>query len=168
MLTAKDLASRKHQLIEKVGIVMETQEKLAPLAARIYATLLITGKQGITFEQLVKDLNASKSTVCTHLNLLQSNNLVSYFTLKGDRKRYFIIAPNSLAIVMEEMTTNWARQKEIQEEIINYKKLANNCKAEEYSPDLEFHENYLTILNEMSQLLKKMKQNFLFNYSKNV
>lgn len=164
MLTSKDLASKKHQLVEKVGVVMETQEKLAPLAARIYATLLLTGKQGITFEQLVKDLNASKSTVCTHLNFLQANNLVSYFTLKGDRKRYFTIAPNSIATVMDEMVTNWAKQKEIQEDIISYKKLASNSSTEASSPDLEFHENYLTILSEMSQLLKEMKHNLIFKY----
>lgn len=168
MLTSKDLASKKNQLVEKVGVVMETQEKLAPLAARIYATLLITGKEGITFEQLVNDLNASKSTVCTHLNFLQSNNLVSYFTLQGDRKRYFKIAPNSLAIVMDEMASNWAKQKEIQEEIINYKRLVTNTNLKEDSPDLEFHQNYLTILSEMNQLLTKMKQNFIFNSSKNV
>lgn len=167
MLTTKYLASKKHQLIEKIGVFMETQEKLAPLAGRIYATLLITGKQGITFEQLVKDLNASKSTVCTHLNFLQSNNLVSYFTLKGDRKRYFTIAPDSLSTVMDEMTSKWAKQKEIQEDIIKYKKVAYNPNADGHSPDLEFHENYLIILSEMSQLLKRMKQNFIFNYSKN-
>lgn len=165
MLTAKDLASKKNQLIEKIGVVLETQENLAPLAARIYATLLITGKEGITFDQLVKDLNASKSTVCTHLNFLQSNNWVSYFTLKGDRKRYFTIAPNCIAIVIDEMTTNWAKQKEIQEEIICYKKLASNSGSKESSPDLEFHEKYLTILSEMSHLLSKIKQNLILNHT---
>ena len=52
-----DLQAQKTRLIEKLGVQFEKEHQLAPVAARIFATLIVTGKKGITFEQLVKDLN---------------------------------------------------------------------------------------------------------------
>jgi DNA-binding transcriptional regulator GbsR (MarR family) len=72
---------------------MEKQEHLAPIAARIFATLLIYKEKGITFEDLVDFLEASKSTISTNLKTLQNLELIEFFTKSGDRKKYYYLSP---------------------------------------------------------------------------
>lgn len=76
----KELIVKKNQLVEKLGVNFEHSEQLAPVAARILAFIILTGKVGATFEDLVSNLCASKSTISTHLNHLQDLNKISYFT----------------------------------------------------------------------------------------
>lgn len=86
----------KQELIEMFGIHFENQYSIAPLAARILGALIIDGcKSGLTFEDLVCKMKASKSSISTNLNLLQKMNLIDYFTILGDRKKYFKAAPLS-------------------------------------------------------------------------
>jgi len=66
------------------------------LAARIIGTLIIDGcKTGLTFDELVEKMQASKSSISTNLNLLQKMDKIFYFTKVGDRKKYFKAAPLS-------------------------------------------------------------------------
>ncbi|OYX24100.1 MAG: transcriptional regulator, partial [Flavobacteriales bacterium 32-35-8] len=81
---------QRSALIEKLGILLETKDQLAPVAARIKAYIILKGKSGTTFEDLVADLCASKSTISTHLNHLLDLKKIVYFTKLGDRKKYFI------------------------------------------------------------------------------
>ncbi|WP_034918082.1 GbsR/MarR family transcriptional regulator [Gillisia sp. CAL575] len=156
----KELIERRNKLIERLGVFIENEDNMAPLEARIFSTLIITGKGGSTFDNLVKDLNASKSTICTHLNTLQASGRVSYFTKPGDRKRYFNVTPNRLLQVMNEMLEKWNNQFDIHSEIIQFKKDANNQNTNESEEfELQFHENYLLFLEEVSNAVKKLKKN---------
>lgn len=157
----QDLKERKKQLIERLGVYKESQDQLAPLAARIFATLVLTGRNGITFEKLVKDLNASKSTVCTHLNTLQAGGRVTYFTKPGDRKRYFVVQSNHLLKVMDEMMEKWKTQKEIHQDILAYKQAVTKEKSNETDLDLEFHKDYLEFLEEAGESIQKLKQKII-------
>src|SRR5690606_37427613 len=79
----------KKVLVEELGIHFENLHLLPPLAARIYATLLLEGMEGLTFEDLLAQTVSSKSSVSTNLNLLMLAEMIEYTTLPGDRKRYF-------------------------------------------------------------------------------
>jgi HTH-type transcriptional regulator, glycine betaine synthesis regulator len=46
---------------------------------------------GMTFDDIVKFLNASKSSISNSLNYFLQRNRIVYFTKPGDRKRYFKI-----------------------------------------------------------------------------
>tara|TARA_R100000935_G_C2832795_1_gene166173 strand:+ start:1219 stop:1710 length:492 start_codon:yes stop_codon:yes gene_type:complete len=156
----KEFLEKKNKLVERLGVFIENEDNMAPLEARIFSTLILTGKSGITFENLVKDLNASKSTICTHLNTLQASGRVSYFTKPGDRKRYFNVSPNRLFQVMNELLEKWNNQHDIHSDIIAFKKEVNAIQendSEEF--DLLFHENYLQFLQEVSSAVKKFKEN---------
>lgn len=155
-----ELVSRKNKLIERMGVYLENEDNMAPLEARIFSTLILTGKQGSTFDELVNDLGASKSTICTHLNTLQAAGRVTYFTKTGDRKRYFTVAPNRLIQVMDEMLQKWNSQFDIHSEALNYKELANSLK-EDQEFDLEFHQDYLQFLSEVSTAVKKLKSKII-------
>lgn len=156
-MNEKELEQQKTELIEQLGVQLES-DNLAPLAARIFATLILTGKEGITFEQLVCDLNASKSSISSHLEHLQTSQRVKYFTKPGDRKRYFVIHPNLMVNVIDEMTSKWETEKELHLKVLNYKKAYNKtAKEKEHLFDLEFQQDFLTFLEESTSAIQKFK-----------
>jgi DNA-binding transcriptional regulator GbsR (MarR family) len=158
----EEMNIQKKELVEKLGVNFEKLNKLAPVAARIFATLILTEKKGITFDELVEDLNASKSTISTHLEHLQSLNKVSYVTRPGDRKRYFIIHPNLILNIIEEMIEKWNNEKSIHQDIIDYKeKRRQNTEKEEPECDIEFNKNSLIFLDEATTAIQKLKLNVI-------
>ena len=63
---------------------------LSPMAARTLSVLAIEGSaEGLTFERLIKRLQASKNTLSTSINLLQDKELVYYETKENKRRKYF-------------------------------------------------------------------------------
>ena len=60
-----DICHKKRDLVEKLGVFIEQKDSLAPVAARILSYIILTGKVGTTFEDLVTQLCASKSTIST-------------------------------------------------------------------------------------------------------
>lgn len=159
-----DLLVEKEQLIERLSIYLEEQNKLAPLAAKVYSSLILTGEKGLTFDQLVRTLNASKSTICTHLNSLQCKEMISFYTAPGERKRFFIVAPNRLHVLIEELNENWKKQTSIQEDILDYKSKYNALNPAE-AFDLGFHRSYLEFLQQASQSISKLKLNIINDHS---
>lgn len=85
------MKTSKQELIEILGVHLEGEHKVPPLAARIYAILILTARDGLTFEDFLERTEASKSSVSTSLNLLLSMGIISYFTKHGDRRRFFTI-----------------------------------------------------------------------------
>ena len=153
------MVTRK-KLIEKIGVHIESKEALAPLAARILATLILTGKQGITFEALVTELGASKSTISTHLTTLQATNRITYYTKPGDRKKYFRLIPDVMIKSMEDMLHTWKSERDLHVEIIEYKQEINKTltKDSEGYFDLEFHTEYLEYLDQASASIRKLQK----------
>ena len=120
----------RQEIIELFGIHFEKLYNIPPLAARIIGTLIIDGcKTGLTFEELVDKMKASKSSISTNLNLLQKMDKIFYFTKVGDRKKYFKAEPlgqrldNYLVLVNNE--------KILIEKVINYRKKNISCSQEE-------------------------------------
>lgn len=173
MMQEEDIKKERNKLVEQLGVFMEKEDQLAPLAARIVATLILVGKGGSTFDQLVKDLNASKSTVSTHLENLQTSNKIKYYTKSGDRKRYFIINSNLMMNIIDEMLAKWEKEKNIHLNILDYKGKVNELqKDKKETPfDLGFQKDYLVFLKEATAAIQKLKTNiinkkYLTNYNK--
>jgi DNA-binding transcriptional regulator GbsR (MarR family) len=152
--------TKKEEIIEKLGVHIESKEQLAPLAARILSTLILTGKQGATFDSLVCELGASKSTISTHLTTLQAANRITYYTKAGDRKKYFTLVPDAMINSMTEMLKNWKCERELHLEIIAYKKDINESLPDDDNTkfDLEFHDDYLEFLDQASASIEKLKK----------
>jgi DNA-binding transcriptional regulator GbsR (MarR family) len=152
------ICKKKQSLVEKLGVVMEQKEHLAPVAARILSYIVLTGKVGTTFEELVRDLCASKSTISTHLSHLADLKRIVYFTKPGDRKKYYIINQDSILQSIDDMMASWITQKELHLEIKAYKENINNSITDEsFIFDLDFHDNYIEFLEEASQAISKLK-----------
>ena len=158
-----ELEKEKMGLIEKLGVIMEKKYKLAPVAARILSSLILSGKQALTFDELVQQLQASKSTISTNLEHLQNLKRIEYFTKPGDRKRYFKLNTNFTVEVLDELIEGWETEKVVNQEILEYKKKRNSYNSEHDLPlfDLEFQKSLLVFLEETTEAFKKLKTNFI-------
>jgi len=157
------LNEEKQILIERLGVHIEKKDNIPPLAARILSTLILTGKNGCTFDELVNNLQASKSTVSTHLTNLQHLKKITYYTVCGDRKKYFIMNPKSMILSMGEMLDTWEKEKHLHIAIMNYKEKINHIEPEnaEEHFDLEFHLDYLNYLEQASDSIKRIRERLL-------
>ncbi|RXG18060.1 DNA-binding transcriptional regulator GbsR (MarR family) [Leeuwenhoekiella aestuarii] len=159
-MESEELNAEKQQLIERLGVHIEKKDNIPPLAARIVSTLILTGKKGYTFDEFVANLQASKSTISTHLNNLQHQKTITYYTVCGDRKKYFVMNPNHILIHMGETLDTWEKEKQLHVAIMKYKEQINhnNPENEDLHFDLEFHLEYLQYLEQASESLKKIRE----------
>ncbi len=146
-------------LVEKLGVHLEDREHLAPVAARILSYIILTGKKGTTFEDMVTILCASKSTISTHLNHLQDLNKIVYFTKTGDRKKYFIINKGMVLQHIDNMINKWGEEREIHLELKNYKETINTKKIENESEkfDLSFHDDYIKFIDGATASVEELR-----------
>lgn len=161
------LCKKKSELVEKLGVHIEGKDNLAPVAARILSYIILTGKIGTTFEDLLINLCASKSTVSTHLNHLQDLKKVVYFTKPGDRKKYFTINQDAIVLSIDTMIESWESQKDLHLEIKTYKESANATLSEDVPKfDLLFHDNYIKFLDEATKSILELRTKITENQSK--
>jgi len=91
-----DIRKERDELVELFGVYFQDAHHLPPLGSRILATLILDScGNKISFEDLVERMGASKSSVSTNLNLLLKIGKISYYTLPGDRKKYYKCTPFS-------------------------------------------------------------------------
>ncbi len=154
------LNHRKRTLVEKMGVHFENKDQLAPVAARILAYIILTGKSGTTFEDLVTNLCASKSTISTHLSHLQDLSKLSYFTKSGDRKKYFIVNADHILLWIDEMMDKWNSEKELHFEVMEYKQEHNSLMTtqDEERFDLDFHQGYIKFLESASTMISELRE----------
>ncbi|APZ47471.1 transcriptional regulator [Polaribacter reichenbachii] len=152
----EDICKEKMRLVEKLGVHLENREQLAPVAARIMSYIILTGKKGTTFDELVTILCASKSTISTHLSHLQNLNKVEYYTKTGDRKKYFVINKDSVVKHIDELINEWEIVRELHLEIKAYKHSINTNKTDEKF-DLNFHNDYIKFLDGATTSIKELR-----------
>lgn len=153
------MIEEKQELIELFGIHFEQQYSIPPLAARILGFIIIDGcKSGLTFDELVCKLKASKSSISTNLNLLHKMNLIQYFTVSGDRKKYFKAAP--LSQRLKNYLTLIDSEKLLIEKVIKYRENNNSCVQENISlqNSYAYKEHILNVEELLNNSLNKFKE----------
>ncbi|MFH6770772.1 GbsR/MarR family transcriptional regulator [Gaetbulibacter aestuarii] len=164
----KQICKQKQNLVEKLGVLMENTESLAPLASRILAFIILTGKAGTTFEDLVEQLAASKSSISTHLNHLQNLEKITYFTKPGDRKKYFIINKDMVIQGIDKMIASWSDQKALHQEIKAYKEHENeNISDESIKFDTDLHDDYIQFLDEAMDSVSELRHKITLRHKTN-
>ena len=153
------ICKEKMRLVEKVGVHFENRGNLAPVAARIMAYLILTGKKGATFEEMVTVLCASKSTISTHLNHLQDLNKIEYFTKVGDRKKYFVINKDTAVQHIDGLINEWQEVRDLHLEIKDYKNTINlqKTESEDEKFDLSFHNDYIQFIDEATTSMEQLR-----------
>lgn len=153
-----EVCKEKQNLVERLGVLMEQNEQLAPVAARILSYIVLTGQTGTTFDDLVRVLCASKSTISTHLNHLSDLKRIVYFTKPGDRKKYYTINQDSIIQSIDTLMESWIAKMELHIEIRDYKQNSKSSNSEEESKfEVDFHNNYIQFLEEVTKSVATLK-----------
>lgn len=142
----------RKKLVEELGVHFEEQHSLPPLAARIFAYLILTDEDGVTFDDCQEKRNASKSSVSASLSLLLKLGIITYFTKSGDRRRFFRIAENNSFFVTKMKGELKAIEKEriMVEKIMAYNK---EYDLEKYNRHEEKKLAYLAYLEKSEEIL---------------
>lgn len=151
-----DIMKDREELVELFGIHFENHHHLPPLGARILGTLIIDCKEGLTFEGLVEKLCASKSSISTNLNLLLKMGKITYYTIPGDRKKYF--KPSPFSERLEGYVKMVENEKKIVDKMVAYREKTSSCAIERYH--MEHVKAYKEHLLEIDQLLCKTIEKF--------
>jgi DNA-binding transcriptional regulator GbsR (MarR family) len=152
-----DIQEEKKELIELFGNHFERMYHLPPLASRILGVLIIEAlRDGITFEELVDRMNASKSSVSTNLNLLLKIGKINYYTLSGDRKKYFRPAPFSERL--DNYQTMLEFEKKLIDRMVKYRE--KTTKSVEERCDLDNIRAYKEHIMQAEALLQKTINRF--------
>ena len=125
-------SEEKKILIEEVGLHFEKAKQMSPLAARIYAIMILSPYDGHTFDEILEMTCASKSSVSTQLNLLLQLKKVEYFTKSGDRKRYFRASKSYLINTLKEDLERVKEEIALINKITEFNSLYNQHKYEEH------------------------------------
>jgi DNA-binding transcriptional regulator GbsR (MarR family) len=150
--------TEREELIESFGVHFERQYNIPPLAGRILSTLIIDGcKSGLTFDQVVEKMKASKSSVSTNLNLLLKTNRIEYFTLVGDRKKYFKAAP--LSQRLQNYLTLIDEEKKLVNQLKQFRKKNMTCTKEEinFQNMVAYQEHLLQVEQLLKSTISKFK-----------
>ncbi|MGV8946535.1 MAG: GbsR/MarR family transcriptional regulator [Lutibacter sp.] len=163
MIDENNLIKEKLALVEELGVHTECTDNLAPLASRIFIYLILNGSEGATFDELIEKLEASKSSISTNLQLLQSMGRITYYTKCGDRKRYFKVSANYFISRLDNQIELWTKELGNHQKIYNYKKklLQLNNSFTENNINLKFNAQYSEFITKMISNLTELKQNTL-------
>ena len=153
-----DIQKEKAELIEMYGIHFEKLYHLPPLASRILSNLIVDAcSVGLTFEVLVERLDASKSSVSINLNLLLKLGKINYYTVAGDRKKYFRASPFS------ERFANYLKILDFEESILDrmfeYRK--NSSANPDEFQNMQIVKEYKKHVTEIKELIAKNLANFI-------
>lgn len=145
-----ELKEEKSELIEMFGMHFESLYHLSPLAGRILGLLILDGcKAGVTFDEIVERLQASKSSISTNLNLLLKTEKIHYFTIPGCRKKHFKAAPFSTRLTHYIKIIEF--EKKIIDKLHSYREQTATCSQE--SKNLEHAKAYKSYVQNVENLL---------------
>ncbi|WP_228547330.1 GbsR/MarR family transcriptional regulator [Nonlabens antarcticus] len=145
--------SEEHSLlVEDIGMVIEERADLSPLAARIYASLILCPVDGMTFEEITEAHHASKSSVSNNLNVLVKLNYIEYYTKPGERKRHFRSSRAYIKTAMEKYNELFEKEARVVEKINAFNKQFN---PEKFKNQESVGTIYQDFLDEMREGLKK-------------
>jgi DNA-binding transcriptional regulator GbsR (MarR family) len=154
-----DIVKEREELIEMFGIHFESVHHLPPLGSRILATLILdSGKRKTTFDDLVEMTGASKSSVSTNLNLLVKMGKITYYTLSGDRKKYY--RPSEFSERFDNYMRMIAFEKEIMERMVTYREKTTSCNADafELEKTLAYQEHIMQMEQLLTNTISKFKE----------
>ncbi|GGW26473.1 GbsR/MarR family transcriptional regulator [Arenibacter certesii] len=152
-----DVFQEKKVLIEEIGLTLEERAGLAPLAARIYATLILSSNAGLTFDEIIEITAACKSSVSSNLNVLLQLDYVEFYTKTGDRKRYFKTSPNFVKNAMSHYGSLLKKELEVINKVRTFNQLNN---PEKYYSDktvgLMYQEHLIAQLESIDQKIQEI------------
>lgn len=151
-MTTEERIEQQRHLVETLGRRYEI-EGMQPVAGRIMALLMVMDKEQFTFDEIVEELQISKSSASVALKNLQLRHVVEYITQPGDRKRYFRIKSQEPFYLIEEFKKDMEERKKLLIEILN-------LKADPNSRNSKFYKDLMSIMDFFLDNFDKLKAEY--------
>ena len=143
---------KQRELIERIG---RNNERVGfqPVTARILGLLKVMDKEEYTFDEIVDEMQISKSSASNALRNLELRGVIEYVTYPGDRKRYFRFVSGDINEIIAEIEKRMQQKLHIMQQIIELKKNPNSRNA-------KFLKNVLEGINFFIENLEKLKTEY--------
>lgn len=79
--------------IEEAGLTFESFD-MPRMAGRIIGYLMVSDKGMVSFDEFVRVLQASKSSISTNARTLVNARLIKPVSMPGDRKTWYVLSPD--------------------------------------------------------------------------
>lgn len=149
-MTSEERIKQQKILVEAMGRLYD-KEGFQPISGRILGLLMVMDKEQFTFDEIVEELNISKSSASNALRILEIRDLIEYITLPGDRKRYFQIKKPDKFSLIDEFKSKL-------EKTIEYLQSIVNLKADKTSGNALFIENMIDITSFFLEKFEELKK----------
>jgi len=147
-MKATNRIEKQKELIETIGRYMEKQG-YQPVAGRVLGMLMVMDKEEYTFDEIVEEMQISKSSASNALKNLELRNAIEYVTYPGDRKRYFRISISDISTLVDETERKVQAYADFISEIISLKTNPDSKNSKALKNILEGANFFLAKLNEL-------------------
>lgn len=145
MKESERIAQQK-ELIETIGRNLE-KHGFPPVAGRILGMLMVMDKEEYTFDEIVEEMQISKSTASNALKTLELRETIEYVTHPGDRKRYFRISFSDINLVIDEIKKRFQTSSITLDQVISLKKDPNSKNAQALKSISNGIKLFLSVIN---------------------
>lgn len=156
----KQMDDQLKELIEDFSKYFENTYSFPPLTSKIYAYLMLDcNGNGVTFDELVEVLNASKSSVSTSLNFLTQLKHIEHFTKIDNRKRFYRISSENLLIRLRKILDMLSQEKQLVERLKNYRlEICENSNDKSILKSDIYLEHLKTSISRLAQTIDKLEK----------
>jgi len=151
-MKTEERIQKQREIIETIGRYFD-REGFQPIAGRILGLLMVMDKEQFTFDEIVEELQISKSSASNALRNLEIRGQVEYITIPGDRKRYFRLKRQDAFSMIKEFEEKMRMMIVLLEKIIS-------LKADPDSPNSELFKNLIGIHDYILEKLEEYKNNY--------
>lgn len=119
-MTTEERVIKQREVVEQFGRHFD-KEGFQPIAGRILGLLLVMDKELYTFDEIIDELQISKSSASNALRNLEIRGDIEYIMLPGDRKRYFRFRKQNAGAIIEVMEKKLNNLRELTGTILELK-----------------------------------------------
>lgn len=152
-MNSEERIAKQKELVEEIGRHFD-KEGFQPIAGRVLGLLMVMDKEQFTFEEIVDELQISKSSASNALKNLEIRGDIEYITMPGDRKRYFRRKRHSLLTLVEDFEKKVTLFKEITDRIVA-------LKADQNSEGAVYLKELVEMMDFFLDSMKKSKIEFV-------
>jgi DNA-binding transcriptional regulator GbsR (MarR family) len=148
-----ELNKDQNALIERFGVMLKSMGSTAALG-KIIGYLTIVEPPYRSFEDIQSDLKLSKGSVSNTLKIMELQGLIEYFTVPGDRKRFFRLALKNQEYLLIRQITETDRMISIMQDAMLLRAPGNA----EFEGELQkFIDLYKLLQKKILEVIKEMK-----------
>lgn len=151
-MTSEERIKRQKEMVELAGRFYD-KKGMQPIAGRIIGLLTVMDKEQYTFDEIVEELQISKSSASNALRLLEASDTIEYITLPGDRKRYFQLKKRDKFAMIDEHQQALTVSRDYLREVLT-------LKADKHAENAMLISNIIEMLDFFLNKFDELKKEF--------